>query len=88
MVACRQHVGWYPAWKSAWNKVLKYSGILLYAFLMHSNPMQSGPGALVEEEDFMAFWISSLVTFGYGSWWLVESVGSLIWDTGGAGKRA
>jgi hypothetical protein len=67
MAACRQQTGLYPAWKSAWNKVLKYSGIILYAILMHSNPMLSGPGALVDEEDFMAFWISSVVTFGHGS---------------------
>jgi hypothetical protein len=67
MVACRQHVGWYPALKSAYNNVLKYSGIVLFAFLMHLNPMQSGPDALVADEDLMAFWISSLVTFGHGS---------------------
>jgi sorbitol-specific phosphotransferase system component IIC len=67
MVACRQHVGLYPAWRSAWNKVLKYSGVVLYAFLMHSNPMQSGPGSFVEDEDLIAFWISLVVTFGHGS---------------------
>jgi hypothetical protein len=50
--------------------------------------MWSGPGDLVEEEDFMAFWISSVVSFGHGSWWLVRSVATLLWETGGARKRA
>jgi hypothetical protein len=55
---------------------------------MFSNLMWSGPGAKSEEEDFMAFWISSVVTFGHGSWWLVGLVASLIWETGDTGKRA
>jgi preprotein translocase subunit SecE len=63
LVACQQHVGWHPAWRSAWNKVLKSSWMVLYAILVHSNPIQSGPSALVVDEDLMAFWISSVVTF-------------------------
>jgi hypothetical protein len=55
MVACRQHVGCYPAWKSAWNRVLMCLGIALYVVSMYSNPMQCGLGPLVEQEDFMAF---------------------------------
>jgi hypothetical protein len=68
--------------------VLKYSGIVLYALLMHLNPMQAGPGALVEDKDLIAFWISLVVTFGHGSGCLVRLVASVTWETGGAGKRA
>jgi hypothetical protein len=45
----------FAAWRSAWNKVLKYSRIVLYAILKHSIPGQSGPGDLVEDEDLMVF---------------------------------
>ena len=45
--------------------MLKWSGMFLYAFLMHSNPILSGPGALVEGEENIAFRISSWLIGGH-----------------------
>ena len=85
-VASFQQVGWCPACSKVLYSELKWSGICVYAFLMHSNPMLSGPGALVDGEEKMAFRISSGLIGGH---WrcclLVGGVGSRS-AVGGGGK--
>jgi hypothetical protein len=46
-----------------------------------------GPGSWIEEEDYRIFWISSVVSIGHDSWWLVESVARLTWETASFAKR-
>ena len=66
IVASRQIFGWYPARIRTSKREWKYSGIAAYAILRHSNPSPSGPGALLDEEDMMAFRISLCVARGHG----------------------
>ncbi len=56
-----------------------------YAFLMHSNPRLSGPGALADEEDEIALAISFGVTLGHCRVWPGGGGGSMV-AMGGGGK--
>ena len=66
ILASRQIFGWYPARIRTSKREWKYSGMAVYAILRHSNPSTSGPGALLDEEDIMAFRISLCVARGHG----------------------
>ena len=90
IVASRQIFGWYPARIRTSKREWKYSGIAAYAILRHSNPSPSGPGALLDEEDMMAFRISLCVARGHGKR-LVGMVGfgsGSRLAVGGGGKSA
>ena len=87
IVASRQIFGWYPALISTSKREWKYSGMAVYATFRHSKPNPSGPGALLEEDDMMAFLISLCVARGQGRrrvGWLSVSVSMLA--VGGVGK--
>ena len=87
IVASRQIFGWHPALISTSKREWKYSGMAVYATFRHSKPSPSGPGALLEEDDLMAFLISLCVARGQGRrrvGWVSVSVSMLA--VGGGGK--
>ena len=55
---------------------------------MHSKPMLSGPGALVEEDEFIAFRISSGLIGGHWRCCLFVGGMELSYAIGGGGKSA